>query len=369
MILTRRKKNDSKMTLIRENDRVFVSEMLFYLKNKLATTPKNVMIDICVKFYSVEEISKEKEKFENALNVRLSRRHGNDDYASKTLGDIIDKMIAVDSAGETSPVFVARDLTRNPIAAPSADSHVSLDMLLASIHDMKCTIRKMQTEMVTKDSLETSIMRYNRKDASDIRQNNANSVDVDVDAAAAALGATGDGGGAAAATPVRVDAGVESAAEAIVALASSSESVNINSWNGVVRQKIKTAAPNPSSNKNPRQRPPARKSSTVVIGTSVNAGRISLKGADLTVAKYIGYLDNETQPEDIRALLDEHQVETISLDPIPQKHNRFKSFKLVVKKSQLSIVEDGKIWPEGVLVGRFWSPKSTNPSSSETTNG
>lgn len=222
------------MTLIHEKDCVFVSKMLFYLKNKLATTPKNVTIDICLKFYSVEEISKEKEKFENALNVRLSRRHGNDDYASKTLGDIIDKMIAVDSAGETSPVFVARDLTRIPFGAPGADSHVSLDMLLVSIHDMKCTIHEMQTEMVTKDSLETSILRYNRKDAGVIRQNNANTVNVDVDAdgdgAAAASGATGGGGGAAAAaTPVRADAGVESAAEAIVALASSSESENIKS--------------------------------------------------------------------------------------------------------------------------------------------
>ena len=33
------------MTAIHENDRVYVSEMLFYVKNKLATTPKNVIID------------------------------------------------------------------------------------------------------------------------------------------------------------------------------------------------------------------------------------------------------------------------------------------------------------------------------------
>ena len=112
------------MTAIRECDCVFVSEMLFYVKNKLATTPKNVLIDICVKFYSIEEISNEKEKFERALNVRLSRRHGNDDYGSKTLGDIIDKMIAVDSAGESSPTFVARDLTRIPLVTPGDDSHV-----------------------------------------------------------------------------------------------------------------------------------------------------------------------------------------------------------------------------------------------------
>ena len=358
------------MTAIHENDRVYVSEMLFYVKNKLATTPKNVIIDTCVKFYSVDEITNEKEKFENALNVRLSRRHGNDDYGSKTLGDIVDKMIAVDSAGESSPVFVARDLTRIPSAAPGADSHVSLDMILASIHGMKCTIRKMQTEMVTKDSLESSIVRYNRRDASGTRQNNANSIDVGGEAAAAAaVSNETEGGGDASPKTVVAAGGVAGAAEAVAALASSPETANIESWNGVVRQKTRKPVANPpSGDKNARQRPP-RKPSSIVIGTSVSAGRISLKGADLTVAKYIGYLDNSTQPEDIRALLDEHQVETISLDPIPQKHNRFKSFKLVVKKSQLSIVEDGKMWPEGVLVGRFWSPKSTSPSSSETTNG
>ena len=227
----------------------------------------------------------------------------------------------------------------------------------------------MQNEMVTKDSLESSIVRYNRKDASGTRQNSANSIDVGVEAAAAAAVSSETEGGGDAASVVAAG-GVAGAAEAVAALASSPETANIESWNGVVRQKTRKPVANPpSGDKNARQRPPSRKASSIVIGTSVSAGRISLKGADLTVAKYIGYLDNSTQPEDIRALLDEHQVETISLDPIPQKHNRFKSFKLVVKKSQLPIVEDGKIWPEGVVVGRFWSPKSTNPSSSETTNG
>ena len=300
------------------------------------------MINICVKFYSIEEILNEKEKIENALNVRLSRRHGNDNYGSKTLGDIIDKMIAVDSAGESFPTFVARDLTRIPFVASGADSHVILDMLLASIHNMKCTIRKMQTEMVTKDSLESSIVRLNRKDAGVIRQNNANTIDPGVDAAAAALSGTEGVHGAAAATPVsapetgRVVAGVESATEAIVALASSSESGNIKSWNGVVRQKIRKTAPNPPSNdKNARQRPP-RKPSSIVIGTSVSAGQISLKGADLTVAKYISYLDNSTQQEDIRALLDEHQVETVSLDPNPAKTQSIQILQAGHKKKPAS---------------------------------
>ena len=354
-----------KMTPIRENDRVFISEMLFYIRNKLATTPKNIIIENCVRFYSVEEISSEKEKFENAFNVRLSRRHNNDDYGSKTLGDIIDKMLAVDNADESSPKFVARDLMRVPSVTSDANSFVSLDMLLASMHDMKSTIRKMQSEMVTKQSLETCLNK--RNDALENQQNiasrNSDIVDtgVDVDASTA---------GAAAAAPAAVtrSSEVEKAAERVAALASSPETADIESWNDVVQRKTSKPVPRSSSDKNPRQRPSSRKPSPVIIGTSVSAGRISLKGADLTVAKYIGYLENSTRPEDIRALLDEHGVEIVSLDPIPQKHDRFKSYKLVVKKNQLPIVEDEKIWPEGVLVGRFWSPKSNNSSSSAPPN-
>ena len=351
------------MTPIRENDRVFISEMLFFVKNKLATTPKNVIIENCVKFYSVEEISTEKDKFENAYNVRLSRRHGNDDYGSKTLGDIIDKMLEVDSAGDSSPKFVASDLTRIPAVTSEANSFVSLDMLLMAIHDMKCTIRKMQTEMVTKDHLASSLV--NRNDAV-VNQQNVNVVDDGVDATTAAPSVTG--AGAAARVPVASGSEVEKAAEAVAALASSSDTDNIESWNGVVRRKIKPVSNPSSGEKKSRERSTTRKPSSVIIGTSVSAGRISLKGADLTVAKYIGYLDNTTRVEDIRELLDEHGVEVVSLEPIPQKHDRFKSYKLVVKKSQLSIVEDGKLWPEGVVVGRFWSPKPKNPSTSETAN-
>ena len=80
----------------------------------------------------------------------------------------------------------------------------------------------------------------------------------------------------------------------------------------------------------------------------------------MTVAKYIGRLDNETRADDVKSLLEEKGVDVVSIDPIQAKHERFKSFKLVVKRSQLSIVEDEELWPTGVIVGRFWSPKSTD---------
>ena len=49
-----------------------------------------------------------------------------------------------------------------------------------------------------------------------------------------------------------------------------------------------------------------------------------------------------------------------SIEKAAMKHARFASFKLVVKKSQLSIVENPDIWPAGILIGRWWEPKAAS---------
>ena len=78
----------------------------------------------------------------------------------------------------------------------------------------------------------------------------------------------------------------------------------------------------------------------------------------MTVAKYIGHAEIGTRTEDIQNLLSSHNVDIVSLDKLVTKHDRFASFKLVMKKSQLSIVEDPTIWPSGISVGRWWDPKA-----------
>ena len=95
----------------------------------------------------------------------------------------------------------------------------------------------------------------------------------------------------------------------------------------------------------------------MVIGKKVSAGLVSWKGADLTISRYIGRVAPGTTVEDIKTSLHSCGVNVVSLDPITTKHNRFSSFKLVVRKSQLEIVDNPDIWPEGVVVGRWWSLK------------
>ena len=78
------------------------------------------------------------------------------------------------------------------------------------------------------------------------------------------------------------------------------------------------------------------KNSSIVIGKNVNTGVVSWRGADLTVARYVRRVAVGTSADEIRLSLESRGVEVVSLEPILTRHARFSSFKLVIKKSQLS---------------------------------
>ena len=46
---------------------------------------------------------------------------------------------------------------------------------------------------------------------------------------------------------------------------------------------------------NARSRPHGKERPSTIIGKKVNNGKMSFKGADLTISRYIGHLDNGTQ--------------------------------------------------------------------------
>ena len=113
---------------------------------------------------------------------------------------------------------------------------------------------------------------------------------------------------------------------------------------------------------------PSRKrgDNSVIIGKKVNEGVLSFKGADLTVARYVGRVALGTTADDIRSSLQQSGVDVVALEAISVKHNRFSSFKLVIKKLQLKLIENPDLWPEGVIVGRWWLPKATATTHDKT---
>ena len=46
-----------------------VNELLFYVQNKIHSTPKDAIVETCAKFYSNEEINEAIVNLENALKI------------------------------------------------------------------------------------------------------------------------------------------------------------------------------------------------------------------------------------------------------------------------------------------------------------
>ena len=96
-----------------------------------------------------------------------------------------------------------------------------------------------------------------------------------------------------------------------------------------------------------------------MIGKKVSNGLISLKGADLTVNRYVGRVHNDTTADDLREFISSRQVSVIELEQLETKHQRFKSFCLRVKKDDLEAMEDEDFWPQGILFSPFFRPKNS----------
>ena len=90
---------------------------------------------------------------------------------------------------------------------------------------------------------------------------------------------------------------------------------------------------------------------------SMKDGIVSIKGADLTINKYIGRFHNDVTVEALRDYIESQGVAVVELKPLSTKHQRFKTFRLRIKRAQLNQVEDGEFWPEGVIVSPFFLPR------------
>ena len=92
-----------------------------------------------------------------------------------------------------------------------------------------------------------------------------------------------------------------------------------------------------------------------------------MKGADLTINKYIGRVHNDVTLDDVRSFLVGQNVSVVELEQLETKHKRFKSFRVRVKRADLEIIEERDFWP-GVLCGSFFRPK-TNEDQRQSNGG
>ena len=83
----------------------------------------------------------------------------------------------------------------------------------------------------------------------------------------------------------------------------------------------------------------------VVIGKKPSSGVMSWSGADLTVESYIGRVAFSVDAEMIKTDLTSKGYDVISIEENETRHQRFKSFKLVVKQTDFEKLLSFP-WPE-----------------------
>ena len=358
-------------------DKLIVNELLFYIQNKIHVTTKDAIVETCVKFYSLDEITDGISVLESELKIRLSKRKNADDLQSKLLNDLYDKIWSLDAAGTQIPRFVAKDLSRIPRENQNSESLVSTEQLLASVHSLKSTVIYLRDNMVTRAMLESTLDSRSASSSNSLPSFapppvSASMAFLTPASSSAALAPALSSASLTPSTSLPPSASLHPTAPPAPLSPSapdvSNASLSKTQYAGVVqRQHAKMPRPPRPGGKTSESR--GGKSSSIVIGKKVNAGVVSWKGADLTIAKYIGHCAIGTTTDDIKSTLDLHGVEIISLEAVETKHNRFASFKLVAKKAQKEIIENGEIWPEGVRVGRWWSPKTASAVTDPTAAG
>ena len=138
-------------------NKLVINKLLFYIQNKIHVAPKDVIVEMCQKFYSLDEVSTAITQLDNVLNVRLSKRNNSDDLKNKLLNDLYEKIWNMDASSTQISSFVAADLARIPRKNEREGSHASIEQLLASIHGLKSLVSGLEQTMMTQEMLETSL--------------------------------------------------------------------------------------------------------------------------------------------------------------------------------------------------------------------
>ena len=69
---------------------------------------------------------------------------------------------------------------------------------------------------------------------------------------------------------------------------------------------------------------------------------------------YIGNIDVDAPADEIRAGISSQGVKVVDLEELKRTHNRFKSFRLCIRKADRPKISVPEFWPDGVVVRNFF---------------
>ena len=495
---------------VKETDKVIISELLFYIQNRVKCVSKDILVALCAKNFTADEIKQEKTKFFDSINVRTTERKKGSEQLSRNLHDIIDKMIELDNNNTDIPVFVARDMTKLPKSDENAgDNRASFEVLINSVQDLSDSLKEVQSQMVTQkrfndfiDVLPSMWLRNGASLSSPRRQlppaKTQNALQIPpqspstlrlpspppssfpasmasmsaarpfIPGSMASLSptapsipsllvtaphlppsaaappipfsqveltsnvATASSNVAAASSNVAVASSNMAAASSRVAVASSNvaaaasnvapasstvapassnvapASSNVASTpiaatlsnvavtstaaapssitgavassiseslvpsprtdDGFARVARREKRPHPNAQgrktqRDQRSQSRPRRQNNLVVGKKVVDGLVSCRGADLTMSVYLGQFDVSCTYDAVKTSIESQGVGVVELEELKLSHQRFKSFRLCLRKNDMPRILDPEFWPAGVVVRRFWRGKQAQTHS------
>ena len=129
------------------SDAVIISDLLYFIWNKIHSTPMKTVATTCHNFYTDDDyVFNEKKKLCDVTNESCSARQ-NENKRFANIEDICSILLRRDSQNAFIPKFASLNLNNVPI---SESGDPSIGQLLAGIADLK-------KNMVTRDMLKTSL--------------------------------------------------------------------------------------------------------------------------------------------------------------------------------------------------------------------
>ena len=66
------------------------------------------------------------------------------------------------------------------------------------------------------------------------------------------------------------------------------------------------------------------------------------------------YVDIESITEQIKADVESQGLKIVELEETQRRHNRYKSFRLCIRKSDIDKMKENIQWPDGIEIQRFF---------------
>ena len=78
----------------------------------------------------------------------------------------------------------------------------------------------------------------------------------------------------------------------------------------------------------------------------------------MTNSFYVGNVNINATPEVMKSNIESQGVGVVEIEEINLRHNRFKSFRICIRRKDIDAIKDADFWPEGIVVQKYFFPKT-----------